>query len=122
MNVRMPALSRTPNIVWRRDLVGMYGFGVTYGLAASGCSAPLFLSDIALALGAGAFLGAGILLLYGIGMGSAFIITAVLVAQGRESTVKRIKNVTPLLHKISAVLLIIAGLYTLWFDLHGIVF
>ena len=118
----MPTLFQTPKIVWRRDSLGMYGFGATYGLAASGCSAPLFLSAVALALGAGPILGPGVLLLYGIGMGSAFIITAVIVAQGREKTIKRIHRATPILHKVSGILLILAGLYTLWIDLHGSIF
>ncbi len=111
--VRIPTFNANPGVVWRKDYMGMYGFGLTYGLAASGCSAPIFFSIIALALTQGTLVGASMLTLYGIGMGSAFIITAVVVAQSREKVVKRISRITPLLHKLTAVGLIIAGLYLL---------
>ncbi len=117
--VRMPTFNANPGVIWRKDYAGMYGFGLTYGLAATGCSAPIFFAIIAQALAQGTLMGAGMMTLYGVGMGSAFIITAVLAAQGRAKAINKINRITPLLHKASAIALIIAGLYTLWFNLQA---
>jgi cytochrome c biogenesis protein CcdA len=115
LEIRLPSLGIRLNIEKRKGLIGSYIFGVTYGLATVGCSASLFLLVLSFAMGKGTLISILTFSVYSLGMGFPLIITFILIAQARETIVKRIIRATPFLHKISGILLIIVGVYLIYF-------
>lgn len=112
--VRLSALSlRTPK---KRGLIGIFLYGALVGLATIGCSAPIFLSIIFYAVAAGGPLyGIITFVVYASGMGLPIIITTILVAKAKELTLERIVKMTPWLQKISGIVLIVIGVYLIYF-------
>lgn len=99
----------------RRGLPGFFIFGIAYGLAAAGCTAPIFFSIILFAfISSGAFNGLVTFLLYALGVGLPLIITSILVATAKRPLISRIRNLTPKLYKLSGVVLILVGLYLIY--------
>ena len=99
----------------QRGLLGIYIFGVAYGLAAAGCSAPIFLSILFYSMAGGPINGAIVFLTYAVGMGLPLIITSILVAEAKELMIRKIADFTPSLRKISGATLISVGIYLLYF-------
>ena len=112
---RLPSFGIRLNIEKRKGLIGLYIFGVAYGLAAVGCSAPIFLSVLVFAMGKGTFISILTFLVYALGMGFPLIVTNILITQARETIIKRIIRATPIIHRISGILLIIVGVYLIYF-------
>lgn len=99
----------------RKGLRGFFVYGIAYGLAAAGCTAPLFFSVVLLAFTrSGTFDGVITLILYAIGVGVPLIITSILVAMAKRPLLAKIQNLTPMLHKISGVVMILGGLYLIY--------
>jgi cytochrome c-type biogenesis protein len=102
----------------QRGMQGFYLFGITYGLAAAGCTAPIFFSIILLSLTiSGPFNVLITFLLYALGVGVPLIATSFLVATAKRPLITRIQNLTPRLHKISGIVLILVGLYLIYYYL-----
>lgn len=99
----------------RRGLPGFYIFGIAYGLAAAGCTAPIFFSIMLFAfIRSGPFDGLITFLIYALGVGIPLIITSFLVATAKRPLIGRIRNLTHRLYKLSGVILILAGLYLIY--------
>ncbi|MFQ6135214.1 MAG: cytochrome c biogenesis CcdA family protein [Nitrososphaerales archaeon] len=99
----------------RRGLTGFFIFGIAYGLAAAGCTAPIFFSIILIAvMGSGAFGGLLTFLLYALGVGFPLIVTSILVATAKRPLISRIRNLTPRLYRLSGVVLILVGIYLIY--------
>lgn len=113
--VRLPSISIPVRIATRKGFIGLYIFGIAYGLAAVGCSAPIFFSVLFYAMVKGFANGMITFLVYAMGMGLPLILTSVLVAEVKELTIKKIVKTTPWLQKISGVILILVGIYLLYF-------
>jgi cytochrome c-type biogenesis protein len=107
-------LARAPK---RRDLAGAFLYGVAYGLAASGCSAPIFLSMIIYATmtgGAlGPFYGAVVFLVYALGMALPMAAITAFVAKAKGFVLSKLVKTTPWLQRASGLLLIAIGAYIL---------
>jgi peroxiredoxin/cytochrome c biogenesis protein CcdA len=96
----------------RKGPIGIFLYGVVYGLAALGCSAPIFFSILFYAATAGgALFGLVIFIIYALGMSIPLVITTILVAMAKEFLLKRITQITPWIQKISGIVLIIIGAY-----------
>lgn len=100
----------------QRGRIGLFLYGVTYGLATLGCSGPIFISTLFYAVAAGGPLyGVITFAVYTIGMGLPIIVTTILIAKAKELMLKRIIKLMPLFQKISGTILITIGLYLIYF-------
>lgn len=99
----------------RKGLPGFYLFGIVYGMAGVGCSAPIFLSVLLHAMTKGLTNGLLTFAVYAIGMGIPLIVTSVLLAEAKDYVVARVAQITPKLHRISGIVLILVGAYLAYY-------
>jgi cytochrome c-type biogenesis protein len=86
-------------------------YGMGYGLAAAGCTLPIFLLIITGALSTGGFAsGMFIFLIYGIGMGIFMVVVTLLVATSKDTIINKMKMSTHRIKVVSGVVMIIAGI------------
>jgi cytochrome c-type biogenesis protein len=89
---------------------GIFIYGMGYGMAAAGCTLPVFLFIIVGALSTGGFLsGMGVFMVYGLGAAIFMVAVTLLVAASKDSVVNKLKMSTAKIKTFSAILLIIAG-------------
>jgi len=98
-----------------RGAAGIFLYGVIYGLATLGCSAPVFFSILSWAIASGPMNGFITFLAYAIGMSVPVILTTVLVVMAKKSILKKIVKMTPWLQKMSGIILIIIGTYLIYY-------
>jgi cytochrome c biogenesis protein CcdA len=115
LEVQLPYLSFNVSPSRRRGLPGFYLFGIVYGMAGVGCSAPIFLSVLLHAMTKGLVNGLLTFAVYAVGMGIPLIITNVLLAETRDIVIARIMKITPRLHRLSGIVLILVGVYLVYF-------
>ena len=113
--IQLPHIRVPVRLMQKQGLVGIYTFGMIYGMAGVGCSAPIFLSVIFYSMSQSLAIGILSFVLYAIGMGVPLIITTIFLAQAKELLILRIKNVTPKIQQISGIILILVGLYLFYF-------
>ena len=102
----------------RSGLTGLFVFGLAFGMATAACSAPIFLTIILLAMASGGLLDVvTTFLIYALGMGVPVVVSGLLVATAREALLRRIVNRRALLNKISGILLILVGVYLIYYYL-----
>jgi cytochrome c-type biogenesis protein len=95
---------------------GFFLFGLAYGLASLSCTLPVFLAVMGSSLTAGSFAtGAGQFLSYGLGMTSVLLILTLALALFKGGVISRLRSVTPYVQPISAVLLVLAGVYIIFY-------
>jgi cytochrome c-type biogenesis protein len=90
----------------------LFLFGVGYGVASLACTLPIFLVVVGTALGSGGLLpAAGQFVVYALGMGT--VLTAVVVGAAffRAAVTRLLKGALPYLHRLSASLLLGAGIF-----------
>jgi cytochrome c-type biogenesis protein len=110
-----PYLSMPVKPVKRRGSLGFYLFGLIYGLAGIGCSAPIFISVLLYAMSKGLVNGMFTFVAYAFGMAVPIILTSILLAEAKEYVIKKFMKNTPLIQRVSGVFLIIIGLYLVYF-------
>ena len=114
--IRFPTfftISRAPR---QRGIIGVFLYGVLYGLATLGCSAPIFFSMLFYAFASGGPLyGIVTFVVYAIGMGLPIVITTILVAGAKKFMLERMVKMIPWFQKASGIILIIIGAYLLYF-------
>jgi len=118
LNKPLPFIGLKNNLAVRLGLGGLAGsyvFGFSYGLSASGCTAPIFLATISYAIGASLADGFTFFSAYALGVGLPLILTAILVGEVKESLLAKIARVTPRLHMASGYALIVVGLYLIYY-------
>ncbi|HUS77540.1 MAG TPA: cytochrome c biogenesis CcdA family protein [Patescibacteria group bacterium] len=98
----------------RKGLMGLYTFGVVYGLAGVGCSAPIFLSVLLYSVSDSLVSGVVTFAVYAMGMGLPLVVTSVLVAEAKEYAIRRISGATERLRRLSGGVLLIVGVYLLY--------
>lgn len=97
------------------NLLGTLGYGIAYGFASTGCSAPVFYSVVLYSLASGGTLeGAVTFIVYSLGVGVPLVVISLLVGLGRTALVQRFSRSTPMLQKVSGILLIAFGLYQIY--------
>lgn len=94
-------------------LLSMYTFGLTYGLAST-CTAPIFFSVVLYAFVGGILSGIATSLAYSLGMGFVFILLTILTVEAKRSVVQKISTLTPLIRKLSGLVLITVGIYMVY--------
>jgi cytochrome c-type biogenesis protein len=115
LEVQLPYLSFNVSPSRRRGLPGFYLFGIVYGMAGVGCSAPIFLSVLLHAMTKGLANGLLTFAVYTVGMGIPLIITNVLLAETQDYVIARIMKITPRFHRLSGLVLILVGAYLAYF-------
>ncbi len=95
---------------------GFFAFGVGYGLAAFGCTGPIFLPLLLAGFLEGPGIGFAVFALYAISIAALILVAAALVAGGHQTRLRHLLNNTGWITRVSALLLIGAGVYLLWFD------
>jgi cytochrome c-type biogenesis protein len=99
----------------RKGFLGLYLFGLIYGFAGVGCSAPVFLSVLFYAVSQGFINGVFSFTLYALGMGLPLIFTSIFLAEGKEYVISKILRSSTRIQKISGVVLVIIGFYQLYY-------
>lgn len=118
--MRIPFITVPSGPSRRTGLAGFYLFGLVYGLAGVGCSAPIFLSVVVFAATRGIVNGLLAFVAYALGMGLPLILTSVLVYRANDLLLRRISEATPRLQRVSGVMLVLVGLYL--FYLHYVTY
>lgn len=114
--IRIPFFLPIPRAPKQKGLVGIFLYGVIYGLATIGCSAPIFLSILFYAfVGGGLHYGLLIFVAYAIGMGFPIILITLLVAKAKKIMLERIVRMMPWFRKISGTILVLIGVYLIFF-------
>ncbi len=96
-----------------------FAYGVGFGLASLSCSLPVFLSVASQGFGAGLSNGLFIFFTYSIGMGFIITILSILATSARTVLEKFLHIALPYIQKLSAIVMVIAGGYLLWYWLFG---
>lgn len=113
--IELPPIPLRTKTSKRKGLIGLFAFGIAYGLAAVGCSAPIFFSILFYAMAKGLISGTVTFIAYAVGMGVPLIVTSLLVAEAKEIMIRKITNATVWFQKIGGILLIIIGIYLFYF-------
>lgn len=108
-----------------RSAGGFFLFGVVYGVAAAGCTAPVFVGLALFALGSGPAGAAVILGSYAAGMAALMIAVTLLSAVGRAGLLRTLSRNTGRVSRVAGALLAVAGvaqiyLFVFDFDYLGI--
>ncbi len=94
----------------------LFLYGIIYGAAAAGCTMPVFISIILIAISTGGFLfGFSLFLLYVLGMMGLMIFVTLLIALSAETFIKKLRNLTHYIEKIGGVVLVIAGVFIIYY-------
>ncbi|UCE28976.1 MAG: cytochrome c biogenesis protein CcdA [Candidatus Bathyarchaeota archaeon] len=116
MEIRFPAFFTISKAPKRKGLIGVFFYGVAYGLATLSCSAPIFFSILFYAVAAGGPLdGIIAFVVYALGMGLPIIVATVFVVKAKRLMLRRIVKVMPWVQKISGLGLIVVGIYLICF-------
>jgi cytochrome c-type biogenesis protein len=95
---------------------GFFLFGLAYGAASLGCTLPAFLAVVGSGIAAGGVVpGAVRFLGYGLGMASVLVTLTVALAFFKEGLVKWLRGALPYVQTASALLLILAGAYVVFY-------
>jgi len=101
-----------------KSTLNMFLFGVSYAVISLSCTIGIFLGAIG-ASGTGAdstfFTRFGGFLSYGAGMGLMATAVTLAVAFGRQGVVNRLRRILPHINTISAVVLVVVGLYVAYY-------
>ncbi|MFN3974316.1 MAG: cytochrome c biogenesis CcdA family protein [Dehalococcoidia bacterium] len=100
----------------KRTLRNVFLFGVAYAVCSLSCTLPIFLVVVGSALatrGLGASFGQ--FLSYSLGMGAILILLTVGTALFREAATRWVRGVIPHVHRVSALFLIGAGAYLIYY-------
>lgn len=94
----------------RRSVAGYLLFGAVYAAAAAGCSAPVFVAVVSVALTGGPAAGAVTLGAYAAGTASLLVAVTLAAALGREALLARLAARTGLVTRLAGVALAGSGL------------
>ena len=118
ITIAIPKIGRGPE---SRELGSVFVFGASYALVSLSCTLSLFTAAISTSVESDNFLaGFGAFLAYGLGMGLVLMVLTLAIALARQSLVRSMRRVLPYINPVSGVLLILAGLYVVyygWYEL-----
>ncbi len=91
-------------------------FGIVYAIGSLSCTLPIFLAVVGSSLAGGGLLGAfAPFLSYGLGMGLVLMAVTIASAFLRRALIQRLKSVMPWVHSASAMFLVGAGIYLVYY-------
>jgi cytochrome c biogenesis protein CcdA len=112
----MVSLPRLERGTGSRSTASMFLFGVSYALASLTCTIPLFLSAVGTSAAGNTFSERlGGFVSYGVGMGLMATGLTLAVAFGKKGIVNGFRQLLPHINMISAVILIVVGVYVAWY-------
>ncbi len=95
---------------------GFFLFGLAYGAASLSCTLPAFLAVVGSSLASGGVLaGAGRFLGFGLGMAAVLVTLTLALAFFKQGLVKWLRRAVPYVQLASAVLLVLAGAYVIFY-------
>jgi len=95
---------------------GFFLFGLAYGAVSLGCTLPAFLAVVGSGFAAGGVVaGAARFLGYGLGMASVVVVLTAALAFFKEGLLKWLRGALPYVQTASALLLIVAGAYVIFY-------
>lgn len=98
-------------------------FGIGYAIGALGCLFPLFLIVATQAMAAETvWEGSSYIFAYFAGISGMMILTILLAIFAKDFLLKNLRKIFPYMEKITAVLLIIAGIYVIYYQMALFVF
>jgi cytochrome c biogenesis protein CcdA len=103
-----------------RSLSNMFLFGIAYAISSLSCTLPIFLVVIGSALTVGGRPGGWVASLaqflgYALGMGAVMAVVTVGTSLFRQAVERWLRRVMPYVHRVSALFLIGAGLYLIYY-------
>ncbi|UCG67961.1 MAG: redoxin domain-containing protein [Thermoplasmata archaeon] len=93
---------------------GLFLYGLGYGAAAAGCTAPIFIAVLISALSAGLVFGLSVLILYNMVAAVLMISITITIAHFGAGAAQKLSQYTEVIKKISGAVLIVVGIYLLW--------
>jgi cytochrome c-type biogenesis protein len=91
-------------------------FGLAYGAASLSCTLPAFLAVVGSSLtSAGVLAGAGRFFGFGLGMAAVLVTLTLALAFFKQGLVRWLRNAVPYVRLVSAVLLVVAGAYVIFY-------
>lgn len=117
-NISLPRVQRGGS---GSGLGSMMLFGVSYGTVSLSCTLPIFLAAVSSTF-VDASVGGGLAVFaaYGLGMGMVLVSLTVALALSQEGVVRRMRRVMPRVNSLSAVLMLVAGLYVTYYGYYSI--
>ena len=98
------------------NVPGFFLFGLAYGAASLSCTLPAFLAVVGSSLASGGVLaGAGRFLGFGLGMAAVLVTLTLALAFFKQGLVKWLRSVVPYVRLASAILLLLAGAYVIFY-------
>jgi cytochrome c-type biogenesis protein len=98
------------------SIKGFFLFGLAYGAASLSCTLPVFLAVVGSSLARGGILaGTGQFLGFGLGMAAVLVALTVALAFFKQCLVKWLRGAVPYVQLASAVLLVLAGAYIIYY-------
>ena len=98
------------------SMKGFFVFGVAYATASLSCTLPIFLTVIGGSLAVTGFLASAVQFVsYGLGMGLIILLLTVSIAIFKGAVVSKIQPILPHVERVSAVLLLVAGTYIVYY-------
>jgi cytochrome c-type biogenesis protein len=95
---------------------GFFLFGLAYGAASLSCTLPAFLAVVGSSLASGGVLaGAGRFLGFGLGMAAVLVTLTLTLAFFKQGLLRWLRRVVPYVRLASAVLLVLAGAYVIFY-------
>lgn len=110
---RMAARLGDPGTV---SIRGFFVFGVAYATASLSCTLPIFLTVVAGSLAVSGFASAALQFVsYALGMGLVVLVLTLGVAAFKGAAVGGLRRALPYVEKVSALLMIVAGSYIVYY-------
>lgn len=101
----------------KNEKTGIYLFGIVYAIGSLGCVFPIFLSIVIQGIASKSFLdGAYTILAYVLGMSIIMIVITTLTFATKYLILKKLEKVLPYMKKLSAVVLVFAGAYMIYYQ------
>jgi cytochrome c-type biogenesis protein len=102
--------------------VGLFWYGVAYGSAAAGCVAPVVIGLLTASIGRGIITGLLVFLIFSFTAGMLMVAFTMLVAASESTIIDKLKASIRQIEIVGGVIMIIVGLYLMWFYLSTSVF
>ncbi|MDI6855680.1 MAG: cytochrome c biogenesis protein CcdA [Candidatus Thermoplasmatota archaeon] len=106
---------KVSSLAGRGKKFGLFFYGVVYGAAATGCTAPVFIAIIVLGIARSYLFGTFIFLLYAAGVAILMILVTILVALAKDAILQKLKLASKHINKICGMILIVVGIYLVYY-------
>ena len=101
---------------------GLFWYGVAYGTAATGCVAPVVVGLLTASIGRGILTGLFVFLIFAATAGALMVAFTMMVAASESTIVDKLKASTRQIEMVGGTVMIIVGLYLMYYFLSASVF